>query len=323
MTSARIVLSIALATSFGAVFAQDQAPGLGDSYGDAFVHYHPYVVPGQAKPPQSKASAAAAAPHKEVGPQKVDVAWLRKNYPLLEERAINDPIDANVSAYLYVKRVTMDKAQRFSEMVAKVTKEDPLLDENNRVPYASAGARAVQNANYQAQQQAVRELAQIGGLMIFVDGTCRFCAMQLPVLQMVRREFGMEFLVVSIDGTAPKGTTAEVLRDTGLFKKLGLRLTPSIVYVPSPKGYADGVDPNLYLVVAQGYYTADELVKQIAFAGHSTKLLSKTTMAGLEVWDRGVASTDDLRRLELDASHPETIKQALQPLLMKQYGQTP
>lgn len=291
-----------------------------DSYGDAFLSYKPYVIIGkEALKAKPKAPVAPATKVPEKNETSVDVEWLQKNYPILEKRAIDNPSDANIEAYLYAKRVVLDKAQRFSEAVTKKVTEDPVLNENNRIPYASSGAQEVRNANYRAQQQAVRELSEKGGLVIFVDGTCRFCAMQLPVSSMLKAEYQMEALIVSLDGSRPKGYSGPLLTDNGLYRKLNLKLTPSIVYVPHPKGYAGEIDPNTYLVISQGYYAADELVKQIAFAGHHTKLLSKATMSDLSVWDRGVASSDDLKNLKLDPNKPETFKQTLQPILLKQY----
>jgi conjugal transfer pilus assembly protein TraF len=318
MRAALLTAALVLTAPAG---ADEIAVRLDDSYGDAFVHYHPYVVPGQPKEPASAATApapaqAASAP---AGPQKVDVAWLRKYLPLLQERAINDPTPENVANELYVQRVVMDKSQRYAEARMKVVHDDPLLDENNRVPYASVGAQTIRNANIEAQQQAVRELAAQGGLLVFVDGKCRFCALEMPVAGLVRRQYGMEHLIVSLDGAAPKGFTGQVQKDNGLFRKLNLRLTPSIVFVPRPRAYRDGQDPNTYLVVAQGYYAADELVKQIAYAGHTTKLLSKQTMADLDVWDTGVASSEDLADLKLDPNDPQSVRRSLQPLLLKQY----
>lgn len=302
--------------------ARAQDAGLGEAYGEQFLQYRPYVIPGKkpaetAKPAAPPAAAPPAAPDKA---SKVDVAWLRKSYPLLEERAIDDPTPTNVGAYLYVRRVIMDKAQRFGEAVIEVTRRDPLLDENNRIPYASAGAQSIRNANYLAEQEAVRELGRVGGLLVFVDGACRFCAAQLPIVSMVRRNYGMEYLVISTDGANPKGYPGRAMADNGLFRKLGLKLTPSIVFVPRPTGYAAQEDPNRYLVISQGFYAEDQLVKQIAFAGHETSLLSKATMADLNVWDRGVAATEDLGALRLDANDPASIQSTLQPLLLKQYG---
>lgn len=295
---------------------------LDESYGEQFLHYRPYVSTAKKKE-QPKPSPKPAEPEKAVekeGKQKVDVAWLRKNYPVLEERAINNPDDKDaVDAYLYAKRIILDKGQRFQMAVSAAVAEDPLLNENNRVPYSSLGAQSVANANWEGQQRAVQELAKKGGLMVFVDGKCRFCDMQIPMLEAIRANYGMEFMVISIDGTKPKSHAGQIATDNGMFRKLGLKLTPSTVYIPSPSGFKDGEDKNTYLIISQGFYTQQGMVKQLAFAGHKTKLLSEVTMQDLKVWERGVAATSDLRELELDPNKPATFKEALQPLLMKQY----
>lgn len=293
---------------------------LDERYGDAFLNYQPYVVQGK-KPealPTKPVHAIPVAPKKSEK-EKADVAWLRKNIPVLHERFIDNPTKENAAAHLYVQRVALDKAQRAQEALTQVINEDPLLNENNRVPYASMGSQSIRNADYLAQQQAVREMGEQGGMVLFVDSTCRFCAMQIPIVATLKNNYGMETLVVSIDGKTPKGYTGSLVTDNGLFKKLDLKLTPSLVYIPRPRGYTNEIDPNQYLIVSQGFYAADELVKMLAFAGHGTKLLSKETVRDLDVWTQGVAATADLRQLELDVNDPASIKRALQPLLLKQY----
>ena len=293
---------------------------LGDDYGDAFVNYMPYVKPVKAKPQPAKLPAASTPkPTKSEGPEKVDVKWLRTNYPLLEERAIDNPTQENVEAYLYTKRIILDKAQRFAEMDMKVVNSDPFLNENNRIPYASMGSQAVQRANYEATEKAVEEMGKVGGLLVFIDSACRFCMMQLPIVHTLQNLYGMNTLVISIDGHRPKGYQGKVFMDNGLFRKLQLQLTPSIVYVPHPTGYQAASDPNHYLVVAQGFYAQDELVKQIAFAGFTTNLLSPAVTHDLSVWDTGVASSGDLNSLKLDVNHPDAFKKIMDPILAKQY----
>jgi conjugal transfer pilus assembly protein TraF len=92
-----------------------------------------------------------------------------------------------------------------------------------------------------------------------------------------------------------------------------------VVYVHRPRAYRDGRDDNTYRVVAQGFYAQDELIKQVAYAGHTTRLLSPATMRDLAVWDRGVAASEDLQTLHLDGDDPAAIRKTLQPLLQKQY----
>lgn len=321
-------LSLLWAVLTVCAWAQPSEPmRLDDAYGDSFVNYQPYVGKSKKteptkKPPQTAESSPRQQPppaKPQTGEQKVDVDWLRKNYAKLETDAINDPSDKNMAAFLYTKRIVVDKAQRYAEAYMRETVEDPLLNENNRIPYASMGAQHIRNADYRAQQEAARELARIGGSVLFVDSNCRFCAMQIPILQAIKNNFGLEFLVVSMDGAAPSNYKGRVVADNGLFTKLGLKLTPSLVFVPRPKSYQGEMDPNVYLIISQGFYTQDEMVKQLAFAGHNRGLLSERTMADLDVWDRGVLATEDLDHLTLDASRPETFKQKLQPILMKQY----
>lgn len=291
-----------------------------DAYGDAFLHYQPYIVKRDVqRKKEDEIKVKVDKPKPTSSEKKVTVKWLQENYKKLEEQAIDDPTNDNVAAYLYVKRITLDKSQRFSDKVTEVTNQDPLLNENNRIPYASSGAQTIRNAARQAQEQAVRELAAAGGLIIFVDGACRFCVMQMPVIQALNKNYGVETLVISLDGTRPKGYAGPLVKDNGLYRKLDLKLTPSIVYVHKPKAYISGEDDNKYRIVAQGFYAQDELVKQIAFAGHSTNILSQATMKDLDVWDRGIATTEDLGKLKLDVNDTKSIKKKLQPLLQKQY----
>jgi conjugal transfer pilus assembly protein TraF len=292
-----------------------------EGYGDAFVNYKPYVKPTEKTPDEPSKPSSPPQPAKEKkGKQTVDVDWLFKNYPLIEKRAIDDPTDVNVKAAMILKRIVLDKGQRYSEKVMEVNNKDPILNENNRVPYASSGAQSIRNANYAAQEQAVREMSTQGGLLVFVDGHCRFCEKIIPVMKGVKDSFGMEYMLISVDGTFPKNIYSSNSKiDNGLYKKLGLKLTPSVVYVDKPKGYQDGNDPNQYLIISQGFYAQDEMAKQIAFAGHNNKLLTTDTMRDLDVWDRGVANSDDLKKLELDPNKPETFAETVEPILIKQY----
>ncbi len=298
---------------------QEKTLRLDDAYGDAFSNYKPYVKPGQPKPQQPKQTGPKKQPQQEKSEQPVTAEWLAKNLPALQRRAIDNPTEENVAAEMYAQRILMDKAQRYEEARLAVVSKDPLLNENNRIPYASTGAQSIRNADYFAQQNAVKEMATSGGLMVFVDASCRFCALQMPILAMLRANFGMETLVVSLDGRKPKDFKGPVQKDNGLFRKLGLKLTPSIVYVHKPKAYQGDADPNTYLIVSQGFYTADELVKLIAFAGHNREVLSVGVMRDLNVWRRGVASTADMQALTLDADRPETFRDRVSPILEKQY----
>ncbi len=297
-----------------------------DSYGEDFLQGKPLILrkslekeSSQRKDPPKEAMPSLKIPRPNTGEQSVSVQWLRKNYIVLEERAIDNPSTENIEAYLYTKRIILDKAQNFSLKVDEVSKADPFLNENNRIPYASSGANSIRNTNILAQQAAIREMSISGGVYVFVDSKCPFCALQLPVLKFLNEQFGLQLWVISIDGVAPQGYKGQLAKDNGLYKKLGLKLTPSVVYLNHPAAYNDGVDPNKYLIISQGYYAADELTKVMAYAAYKTDLLSDKIKLDLNLWDRGLASPEDLEGLKLDANNPASFKPKLQPMLEKNY----
>lgn len=310
---------IFLSYSLFGIAQTESGPVIHDSYGDAFTHYMPYITPKKPVDPKKTEPVPTPPATSKSKEEKVTVEWLRKNYAILHERSINDPTKENVEAEAYARRIIFDKSQNYAEAIVKTTQEDVFLNENNRVPYASAGSTAIRNANINAQEQAVREMAAVGGLLVFVDGTCRFCAIQMPTIQALKNNFGMNSLVVSIDGVAPKGYTGVMVKDNGLYKKLGLKLTPSIVYVPKPKGYAEAKDANSYYIVAQGFYALDDMIKMISYAGYRTNLLTENTRKDLDIWNRGVANAQDLNSLTLDVDNPKSFKTKIAPLLEKRY----
>lgn len=86
-----LLVAVSSLAASAVAFAQQVAPR-GDDYGDAFLNYEPYVTPGQKPDAEPKPAPQAAAPApasaaKPTGSQTVDVAFLRKVYPMLEERA--------------------------------------------------------------------------------------------------------------------------------------------------------------------------------------------------------------------------------------------
>ena len=297
-----------------------------DSYGEDFLQGKPLVLrkPLANEISDKKDISKQAIPTLKNLPQStreqsVSVQWLRKNYVVLEERAIDNPNTENIEAYLYTKRIILDKAQNFSLKVDEVSKADPFLNENNRIPYASSGANSIRNTNILAQHAAVREMSISGGVYVFVDSKCPFCALQLPVLKFLNEQYGLQLWVISTDGLAPQGYKGQLAKDNGLYKKLGLKLTPSVVYLNHPESYNRGVDPNKYLIISQGYYAADELTKVMAYAAYKTEILSDKVQRDLNLWDRGLASTEDLEGLRLDVNSPESFKSKLQPMLEKNY----
>ena len=317
----KIIYTLLFVLSFSAHAEENSVIRTDDAYASGeFLQYKPYI---KSAPKSDKKPASPPPPKAEAKPEskeeEVTIEWLKKNYEVLQLRSMNNPTPENVLAEATVRRIAFDKAQNYATALVNATKSDPYLDENNRVPYASTGGLTIRNADIEGQQNAVREMAANGGLIVFVDGSCRFCAMQMPLITFLKKSYGLEALVVSLDGNAPSGYKGQIIKDNGLYRKLSLKLTPSIVYVHKPKAYLNGMDKNEYSIVSQGFFALDELTKQIAYAGYRRNYLSADVKKDLDVWKRGVATTEDLNNLKLDVNNPKAIHEKVGPLLGKRY----
>jgi len=257
--------------------------------------------------------------------QKLTIEWLTKNYDAYERRAWENPTKENLEAVQYLKRVLYDKGQNYSNRYLEVQAENPLVDENNRVPTASLGQAQTVRVNLNAIDQATKEMAEVGGLWLFVDSKCAFCKEMLNTAALLKQYSQMPILVITIDGKRPPGYSEAIgplVTDNGMFRTFGLRLTPSAVYVHKPEAHR-GLENHQFLVVSQGFYTLDKLQRSIAYAGYRSMrdrkefagLLTKDTASGLAAWDRGVIPVKDIHDIEIDPSDPSSIKRAVEPYL--------
>ncbi|KAG0186695.1 hypothetical protein DFQ28_007415 [Apophysomyces sp. BC1034] len=329
-----LTLTIAMIAAAGTAYASGNDPwGSGDLYiddaklgdflqGKSWSRQPPKDPAAQQKPadPQSKSKQNPLR-------QKVALEWLRQNLEIYERRAQETQKKEDIEAYMYLRRVLYDKAQNYATRSMEVLRENPLVDENNRIPYASLGQAATVKVNLEAIDKANAQMAEQGGLWVFVDSQCSFCQDMLNVIRMYKRDTGMPVLVISIDGKRPRGYSdalGPLVTDNGFFRALGLQLTPSVVYLHQ-LDYKKGIENNYYLIVSQGFYTLDKLQRTIAYAGYASMrdsrafagLLSPDVVGGLNAWNKGVMASKDINDIEIDPLNPASIKQAIEPYLAK------
>lgn len=268
---------------------------------------------GNNKPPQT-----SDASNREL---KVDAALLREQLPKLLDKAWSDPTPENVTNYRMAQKILTDKSTRFADVWQEVNETNPFLSENNSVPIASMGAISVAQVDAQAQDEAIKELAQHSGLFVFVDSRCKYCGIQLQVIKYLKSQYKLDSLIISIDGFMPKGfEDYPFVKDNGLYKRLGLKLTPVTVLVikPEQRKVTQGIDNNRYLIVSYGFYALDQMVKNISYAAYKSNALSSQIASRMDPWKHGVTSTKDLNNLSVGTDMNFT--KAFQPILEKAYA---
>lgn len=91
-------------------------------------------------------------------------AWFREHMQSFMDKAIDEPTNENVRAYLYLQRVMMDKGSQFADVSQQVVMGDPVLDEISRRPLATYAANRMDREAGAQRDVALGEVAKRAGL---------------------------------------------------------------------------------------------------------------------------------------------------------------
>ena len=254
---------------------------------DGWHWYEDPPVPVEEPEEETPPPVAAPAAPTTAQPAPLSAEWLRTTLPMLRDAAIDDPTDDNVSAYFYAQRIMMDKAQRFSDKAQQVVTRDPLLDENLRLPFASAAKVAMLSSANDAKRDIVSGLTEEIGLWFFFDETCAYCKNQvLPINELVRKH-GVTVQVIHKQGGSVTGLdpSIKVLADTGQFENLGITFTPSVMLMVPPDGF--------YLI-SQGFSSYNALLDKLVGAANEYGLISEEQFYAAVPTSRGILNASGI-----------------------------
>lgn len=185
----------------------------------------------------------------------LSAAWFRENFSKFRDAAIDNPTPENISAYLYLQRVMLDKSSRFSDRVQQAVITDAYLDEVTRRPLATFAANEMNREAGHAREAQLRAVAKQAGIFFFFQSDCRFCDIQAPILASLADRFGFEIFPISLDGRAmPNGLFPNFRIDQGQARDLGVLSAPAM-FLARP--------PDKTIQIAQGVISMDELVNRI------------------------------------------------------------
>lgn len=247
-----------------------------------------YQDPLEASPPQP---APPGTPSLPPAPPAFSTAWMRAHMDRLRDEAIDHPTDAQgnpsaaVIAYMYLQRVAMDKAQNFANAAERAVQSDPLLDENNRVPFGTAATGLFNRTLDQDRKVALNTLTRQTGLWFFFDSRCNFCSAQFEVLQRFTRKYPFRIRYISLDRKPLPGMT-RWSPDQGQAALLKVRMTPTLVLIRPP---------NHFYVISQGLSPEEALARKILLVADTQKLLPPDQLQAVRPFDKGVLTPAQLQ----------------------------
>ncbi|OYX59902.1 MAG: conjugal transfer protein TraF [Novosphingobium sp. 32-60-15] len=176
------------------------------------------------------------------------IATISKQLDELKARAILEPTEANVIAYVRFQREQLDRASTFSDTWQRALWQNPDLDYTLQRPVSTVGKRLwLDNRT---------SLGQRYGLFYFYAQSCGACEVFAPILRSVTDSHRMSVMAVSMDG-GPNKEFPNYVVDSGQRSRMGVpgNETPALVLFDT--------QTKRTIPVGYGVLSADEIMDRI------------------------------------------------------------
>ena len=202
-------------------------------------------------------TAPAPAPAPAPTPQTATEQMMafRAHVDELKHRAVLDPTEENVRAYITVQKQMIDQAGHFTDQWQRVIFGSPELSVTDDFPMSAAGIGVYQDQMKAVRDETFREVANTSGIIFIFedDSRCGMCRAQGEILAQMQDWYDVSVLAVSRDG----GTNAafpNAVIDQGQLQDFGLQ------DYPAPTMALVTPETGEIAVMGTGLLTADEIL---------------------------------------------------------------
>ena len=261
------------------------------------------------KPPEKPEEPKEEAPK---GPAPLSAAWLTENLPKYLNMALDDPSRENITAYMYLQRLAVDKSQRFSDGMQAAVVGDPYLDESARRPLSTFGAQVLNEESNKHTKAVLASLSEKVGIWFFFKSDCPQSEVQVRIQEKLKSEYGLSTYPISLDGAGLRsGAFPEFVVDKGHSEKLSVVSTPAMFLVHPA---SSGIVP-----LGQGAVALDEMEKRVLVAATSAGWLTPEDYQRTRPMQGPVLDPKALEGMdEKDIQNPMNIIQILRENLSRQ-----
>ncbi|MGF7204828.1 conjugal transfer pilus assembly protein TraF [Sphingobium olei] len=212
--------------------------------------------------PKAAPREAPAAPPQQSAVDRMTA--ITRHLDELKAKAILEPSEENVIAYVRFQREQLDRASTFSDVWQRALWQNPDIDYTLQRPVSTVGKRAWLD-NRKADRDAVlTNLGQRYGLFYFFAQSCGACELFAPILRSVTDRHRMAVMAVSMDG-GPSREFPNYVVDSGQRARMGVpgNETPALVLFDTAT--------RRTIPIGYGILSADEIMDRI-FTLTNTKL---------------------------------------------------
>jgi len=160
---------------------------------------------------------------------------MREQAEKLLSRAVEEPTEAHLLAYIQYQRLVMQRAEAFAQTWQRVLWGHPEIDPTVENPVVTAGLSVARAEKARKRDAKLLELARSSGIFYFFSGDCPLCEIQSPILAGFVRSYGFSVMPISLDG-AEDLLFGPAKVDRGAAERLGVRVAPAIFLVRPQTG---------------------------------------------------------------------------------------
>ncbi|KEQ54759.1 conjugal transfer protein TraF [Sphingobium chlorophenolicum] len=184
------------------------------------------------------------------------LAAITRQLDELKARAILDPSEANVIAYVRFQREQLDRASTFSDTWQRALWQNPDIDYTLQRPVNTVAKRTWLDNRKADRDQVLTNLSQRYGLFYFYAQSCGACEVFSPILRSVADSHRMAVMAVSMDG-GPSRDFPNYVVDSGQRSRMGIsgNETPALVLFDTAT--------KRTIPVGYGILSADEIMDRI------------------------------------------------------------
>jgi len=204
--------------------------------------------------PKAAPREAPAAPPQQSAVDRMTA--ITRHLDELKAKAILEPSEENVIAYVRFQREQLDRASTFSDVWQRALWQNPDIDYTLQRPVSTVGKRAWLD-NRKADRDAVlTNLGQRYGLFYFFAQSCGACELFAPILRSVTDSHRMAVMAVSMDG-GPSREFPNYVVDSGQRARMGVpgNETPALVLFDTAT--------RRTIPIGYGILSADEIMDRI------------------------------------------------------------
>ncbi|TCM28094.1 conjugal transfer protein TraF [Novosphingobium sp. ST904] len=207
-----------------------------------------YCEKPRAQPPQRPAAPEPTPSER--------MAAIAKELDELKARAILDPTEENVIAYVRFQREQLDRASLFADTWQRALWQNPDIDYTLQRPVSTVAKRAWSDNRTADRDEVLTHLSQRYGMFYFFAQSCGACEIFAPILRSVADSHGLAVMAVSMDG-GPSRTFPNYVVDSGQRARMGVpgNATPALVLFDTATRKA--------VPIGFGIMSADEIMERI------------------------------------------------------------